>query len=296
MVRSPLGAKALWLIGLLCACSLPVLAAGDPALLPPDGFAAGWVRDGAPKTYEGEALYDHIDGGGEVFLEFGFEACTVQRYRKGAQEFTLELYRMSDAVAALGIYLTQCGLETPDKSLSERHTVGRNQLLLVKGRYYLVATGPEPWPDLPVALVAAAHTVAAGVAPGEPPDCLGWLPEEDLDPHSVRILRGPIGLQAVVTLGEGDVLLLDRRVTAVAGEYREKDGATGSLIAVEYPTEAEAAAPLRHLRTNLDPQIGVVASSDGRLVFKDWKGRYGLATLHGRRLTVRSGLLAAPAG
>lgn len=45
--------------------------------------------------------------------------------------------------AALGIYLASCGLETPDPALGERHTVGRNQLLLTKGRYYLVITSPE---------------------------------------------------------------------------------------------------------------------------------------------------------
>lgn len=282
-------------VAILClVLALPLLAAGDPSLLPPDGFSPGWARDGAPKVYEGEGLYDHIDGGGEAFLELGFEACTVQRYRKGAETFTFEVYRMTDTAAALGIYLTQCGRETPDKTFAERHTVGKNQLLLVKGRTYLVATSPEASPGLPKALVAAARAAAEGIAPAPPPAALSLLPEEGLVPGSLRILRGPIGLQALVTLGDGDVLLLKRRVPAVAGDFRDKGGSSRSLIVVAYPDSDSAGAALKNLREHLDPYLTVESAGPSRLVWKDHNGLFGTASLDGSRLVLETFLRSKP--
>lgn len=270
-------------------------AAGDLSLLPADGFVHGWSKDGAAKVYEGEALYDHIDGGGEAFLEMGFEACTVQRYRRGPESLTVEIYRMADPAAALGTYWANCGRETPDPSFAERHTVGRNQILMEKGADYVVATGPEATPGLSKVLVAAARAVADKIPAGEPPLCLALLPKEGLMPLSTRILRGPIGMQAMVTLGEGDVLLLGRTVTAVAGEYKDKDGATRTLIVAEYPTASSAGGALRHLIEHLDTACSILSAGDGHLVFKDYKSQFGLAATEGRKLTIQTGLAKEPA-
>jgi hypothetical protein len=269
-------------------------AAGDAALLPANGFAPGWTQDGQAKIYEGEALYDHIDGGGEAFLELGFEACTVQRYRKAPNQFTFELYRMKDTAAALGVYLTNCGRETPDEAFAERHTVGRNQLLAQKGRYYLVATSPEAPPGMRQVLLAAAKAVAERLPPAEPPAILALLPKEGLIPHSERIVRGPIGLQSLVTLGEGDVLLLDRQATAVAGDYRKKEGEPLTLIVAEYGSSQESSAALRNLTAKLDSTLSVLFAGDRVLAFKDSKSLFGEATLQGARLTIQLGLETPP--
>jgi hypothetical protein len=281
-------------IAILVAASLSASAAGEGGLLPPDGFAPGWARDGAQKTYEGEALYDHIDGGGEAFLELGFEACTVQRYRKAPNQFTFELYRMKDTAAALGVYLVNCGRETPNMAFSERHTVGRNQLLAQKGRYYLVATSPEASPGMALVLLAAAKAVTERLPTASPPAVLALLPEEGLIPGSERILRGPLGLQSIVTLGEGDVLLLGRKSTAMAGDYRERDREPRTLIVAEYASDQEATAALRNLTARLDSTLSTLFADDRSLAFKDSKGRYGGATVDGARLTIQLGLAPPP--
>ena len=286
--------KFICLVGVLLAFSLPALATGDGPMLPPDGFAPGWAREGQAKVYEGEALYDHIDGGGEAFLEMGFEACTVQRYRRGPESIALEIYRMRDAAAALGMYLASCGQETPDKDLAERHTVGRNQILLVKGRYYLVATSPEASPGLAKVLVAAGRAVAGQIPSGEPPPCLALLPKEGLDPRSVRIVRGAIGLQAIVTLGEGDVLLLERKATAVCGDYKGSDGEVRTVIVAEYPSGEAAQEAFKNLIQRLDPTLSPMSAGDRGLLFKDSKGRFGKADVERARLTIQLGLKTAP--
>ncbi|MCK7482485.1 MAG: hypothetical protein M0C28_39200 [Candidatus Moduliflexus flocculans] len=51
------------------------------AYLPSDGAAPGWTQDGEPQEFEGEDLYTYIDGGAEIYQEYGFRRVVVQDYR-----------------------------------------------------------------------------------------------------------------------------------------------------------------------------------------------------------------------
>jgi hypothetical protein len=54
------------------------LAAAE-LVLPGDEFFPGWKRDGKPSVFIKADLFNHIDGGADLFLEFGFERTLVQR-------------------------------------------------------------------------------------------------------------------------------------------------------------------------------------------------------------------------
>lgn len=54
----------------------------------------GWTPDGTPQMYEKGHLYDFIDGGAELFEEFGVMRLTVQTYRNGDAEADLAVYQM----------------------------------------------------------------------------------------------------------------------------------------------------------------------------------------------------------
>jgi len=56
------------------------------------------------KTYIGQSLYDHIDGGAEVYFEYGFARVEVGYYDRDEKEIQVEVYRMANPFAAAGIY------------------------------------------------------------------------------------------------------------------------------------------------------------------------------------------------
>jgi hypothetical protein len=269
-----------------------LLAADDAELMPASGFAGAWQRDGAPKFYRGAELYGLIDGGAEIFLELGFERATVQRYLRGAQEVTLTLYRMNDPTAALGIYLARCGHETPDPAFAERHTAGRYQLTVVRERFFAVVDNPDGTPELAPVLVQFARALAARLPASTPVTALALLPEAGRIAGSQRLIRGPVALGELITLGEGDVLQLRGAVTAVAAGYGEPNART--LVLVPYRDAAAAAAGFASLLRRLDPEITLLARSATRIVFKDYSGRFGDATLEGSLLTLRLRLAAPP--
>jgi hypothetical protein len=269
-------------------------AEGDAALLPADGFSGSWKKNGPTRVFTSADLYGHINGGAEAFLELGFEQLTVQKYRDGANELAVEIYRMTDATAARGIYLARCGKETPDAALKERHTASRQQILLQRHRYYLVLYNTAGGAANAPMLVKTAQAMAPRLPADAPVPALSLLPASGLVPGSARIIRGPVGLQAFYTLGEGDILQLGGTITGAAGDYRDAAGAS-TLIVVDYPTPAAAAAAFRHLTANLDAYLKPTTTTDSKLVFQDYEKKFGVAAVAGRRLQVRLHLTKPPA-
>ena len=284
-------------IGLLLASKLPSAAqkaAGDAGLLPADGFSGGWKKNGAMRVFTSADLYGHINGGAEVFLELGFEQLTVQKYKGGANELAVEVYRMTDPAAARGIYLARCGKETPDPSLKERHTASRQQILLQRHRYYLVLYNSAGGAANGPMLVTAARAFAAKLPADVPVPALNLLPAAGLVPGSVRIIRGPVSLQALYTLGDGDILQLGGQITGAAGDYKDTAGASTRIV-IDYPTPAVAGAAFKHLKANLDSYLKPAAATEAKLIFQDYEKKFGVATVNGTRLEVRLHLTKAPA-
>ncbi len=57
------------------------------------------------QRYEGVSLTGHINGGAELYREYGFRTLTVQEVTiRGGEELTIESYRMTDPAAAFGIF------------------------------------------------------------------------------------------------------------------------------------------------------------------------------------------------
>jgi len=274
-------------VAVAAAVALTAAAAEPaPSALPASGFE-GWALDSAPKSFPGEALYDHIDGGGEAFLELGYETCEVRRYAKKKLSLTAELYRMTDAGAAFGIYAMQCGRGLPDPSLAERHVVGTTQLTLLKGRHLLKLTAPPDACPPRAAFLAFARQIAGALPAEELPALFAKLPEADRAAGSLRLLRGPLSCAALAPPFEGDALLLDRRNTAVAADYEDEPYGSHSLLVAEYPDEAAALKALANLRDHLEEGAKAEPKSEKEFLFEVHPASIlGRAVVEGKTLTL----------
>lgn len=289
------GAFPAWVLaaGLLsAACQVTM---GVPARdgVPPEGLPSGWIQSSPPRTFSGEALYDHIDGGAEIFLELGFKTCTVSRCAgPGGGEIVLESYEMVDSAAALGIYLMNCGRETPDAALPSRNTVGRTQVRAVKGCFYLVATAGSTASDVRAPLLETVRAALARVPVLPEPGCLSWIPETGQAAGSLRIVRGSLGLQASLPFVDSDFLLLaPGGATAVSADYPVDGGSLIRLAAVyESPKAALSGADRFAAALGWEP-----AGADSFIrAGKTPDGRACRITLQGPRLDLEAGPPTGP--
>ena len=154
---------------------------------------------------------------------------------------------MTDPIAAAGIYLMNCGQESRDPAFSERHSLNKYQLIFKRDRYYVIVGNTTGNKAFRTIMLDFARYIAARLPAEQPLKIDLLLPKDGLIKSSVRLLRGPYGLQSIFTLGEGDVMQLGRKITAVSGRYRDANGKY-SLILADYPTAAAARKAFDHLR------------------------------------------------
>jgi hypothetical protein len=277
--------------GLLLALAM-LAAAGPPAR--GEGIPAGWVLDPQALRFVGKDLYGHIDGGAELYFEFGFVSLLVERYRNGEKELIVESYRMESPEAALGIYLATCGDARPVGLIGERNAGGRYQVSAVEGDLFVQVNNP-PGDEtiLPIMVLIAKETLTGARPGGDAAKLLDLLPLEYRVAGSERLIRGPYALQSIFTFGEGDILQLKGRVFGVAASYKMGEE-TVTWIRVPYPSAESAKAAFAHLVKNLDPYLEIIRSDPDRLLFKDYREKYGEAYPADKILEIRVNLGEPP--
>lgn len=266
--------------------------AGDASLLPAEGAVSGWKKTDTLRVFTKADLYGYIDGGAEVFLEFGFDQLTLQKYASGPNAIAVEIYRMADAAASTGIYMMKCGKEARDPSFKERHTLNRHQLMFVRNRYYVTINNLSGAEGLAPTLLKFGGAVAGALPADRALPDLG-LPAAGQVPASVRLVRGPFSLQAIYTLGDGDILQMGGRVLGAAATYKDTSGAY-TLLVVPYPTATAAKNAFASVQKNLDKYLKPVTTTPTRLVFKDYENKFGVVSVAGPRLEVRLHLAREP--
>jgi hypothetical protein len=262
-------------------------AAAQAQVLPGDGFASGWKKSAATRTFISQDLFNHIDGGAELFLEFGFARLLVQAYGNGSSELTAAVYEMESATSALGIYLMKMGQETPFPEISVRNSSEDAQLTVLKGRYFIQIDnfGDKPAPR--GAAVALANAVLAKIPDEKPLPILEALPADGRIAGSERLIRGPYGLQPYFTFGEGDVLSLGGKIYAALAEYAAVDGSKYNRLLIRYPDVTAAATALEYLRANLDSYLKITASDAAGFSFVDYQKKIGVISRAGDVLDIR---------
>lgn len=267
---------------------------GDAALLPPDGALGPWKKIGDPRVFARADLYGYIDGGAELFFEFGFQQLTQQKYQAGANQIVVDFYRMRDPIAATGVYLMKCGNETPAPALADWNTINRYQLMFVRDRFFVIVNNVTGAAAVAPDMEKLASVVASKLPASRPLAELTRLPPSGLVKGSVRLIRGPYGFQAIFTLGEGDILLLDGQITAIAADYADPARGSWTCVEVNYPTATAAASAMANLQARLDSYLTTLSKTPNRLVFRDYEKKFGEATLQGQRLSLTLHLRKQP--
>jgi hypothetical protein len=286
-----------WCLGALAAFFLTSVGVG--AQFPPNGFAEGWQKKEPFQEFDRNGLYGHINGGSELFLEFGFENLLVQTYRNNSDDIAVEVYRMDLPQSALGIYLLKCGRETPIPGVPVRNTGDYNQIMFLHGNYFLIINNLVGKSSLLPVMVQLAGEMLK-LLPGNKeknPDfsqLFSILPLENRVAGSELLVRGYYSLQSIYTFGEGDILLLENNIFGVAAQYKDKNGGLYNRLEVRYPDEPYARKAFLNLRANLDSYIRVLSGSENSFTFKDYRDKYGWASLEKEILSIQFNLQDIP--
>jgi hypothetical protein len=166
-----------------------------------------WKTAGPSEVYKKEGLFGYIDGGAELFLQYGFEELSITRYvdaftPNAEKEITIEAYRMAAAADAFGIFsLKREGDERVSPEIEAVHWLSPTQASLVKGNLYISINGMNTV-EAELQAFAAAVSKKTDTVSALPTE-LTFLPSSGRVQGSERYIRGKLA-------AEGESLLLDR--------------------------------------------------------------------------------------
>ena len=187
---------------LLTTACLAGFADEDPATLVAKlAPSAGWAAPDTPRVATHDTLFDLIDGGAELYHEYGFKrAVSWSLAGPAGGSIQVELYEMADAPAAHGVWsLMQTGKFTRGE-LGQGSLRFNYYVAFWSGPYFASVTGAQS----DAAVQSEVDRLAAQLAAllprdGGLPAWFTYLPAENLQER--KHFRGRIGLSNI-PLGE----------------------------------------------------------------------------------------------
>jgi hypothetical protein len=164
-------------------------------ILPGDNCPAIEVY-GEPKLFVGDDLFDLINGGAELYHEYGFvEVLTVSIVIPGADPLKAEIFDMGSPEAAWGIFGITASSNALALSIGDTARKGEGFLQFIKGSYmvYLYYDHVEE-----TELVYTAECIAANIKTSSGmPEFMQVLNAREEKPENIIYFRGNLGLSGI---------------------------------------------------------------------------------------------------
>jgi hypothetical protein len=243
-------------------------------LLPSSADVPGITEGGRPHCYKGTKLFDYMNGGAELYYEYGFDQACVQRYQTPPGEVTAEIYQMDLPANAYGIYTFDTKGEHP--SIGQDATYEQGLLGFWKGRYFVRVFSEKE--ELKETILVLGRAIAQKITDeGERPDIVASIPSFWVEENSLLYFRGMIALNNSYFLSHQNVLSLGEGSEGITLQYKPETQPL-RVILVRYPGRPQAEDAFQSLQAS-----GVIkegALKEGFFLGKSRKG-YGGATVTG---------------
>ncbi len=191
---------------------------GIKDLLPRDDEVNGWSPEGETEYAEGEDLFLLIDGGAQIYHEYGFKKAAYQRYSdKNGKSINLELYEMSSQEAAYGIYTFRRGDEGNPVDVGHEGWLESYYLNFWQGNFLVTIVGLDTDITILDGLKRIARAVDSKLTfASEHPRITSYLPKENLKINGIAYLRGNLALFDQYLFDEDNIFGLGE---GVVGKY-----------------------------------------------------------------------------
>ncbi len=236
----------------------------------------GWARQGTGVLYDGETLFDYIDGGAELYLSYDFsEAASFVYKKEGAPEITVDVFDMGQSQNAFGVFSQ--ARESVDDRIGQGMEYAGGLLTFWQDRYYVsLLVYPETDAARNVVFRLARKIEAAIDGEGKIPRIVELLPFDGLRQETVRYFRHYIWINSHYFISTENILAIDRDCEAVLAQYKSDKG-NHFVLMVHYPTDERAKRAFEGFMKSYLPDADV----DGAKKIEDgkWSGAAVFETL-----------------
>ena len=204
--------------------------------------------------YTPENLYDYIDGGAELYLSYGFRKVHSRIYSAADQpDITVDLFDMNTPQDAYGVFMSSA--EGVSDLVGQGTMYNEGFMLFWMDHYFVSIMAYPETPESKVALMKIARTVEKGIGKtGKLPGILDYLPEEGLDPQSIRYFHNYAWMNTYYYISGENILLIDDETACVLARYGDRyEGSI--LLCIEYPSPDKAGNAYDSFIANYLPEM-----------------------------------------
>jgi hypothetical protein len=225
----------------------------------------GWAREGTSRLYEGENLYEYMDGNSEGYYLYGFVRMKGVTCAKRGEKVLIDVSEMNDEEGAYGIFCANRDARLPSETIATSGQVAPRKAIFAKGRFFAeIAAQSEG--DYSALLRVTAQALATQLAGSTTlPEAVSWFIPEGLT-------AGPPRLVPESVLG----------IRALRRGYVAQYGAAKAFLVIEKDAESARQA-MTKLRTRFAPLEVVVLGDEAFQAEDKYLGRLCIAR-QGRHL------------
>ena len=146
--------------------------------------------------FDGNSLWGYIDGGADLYMEYGFLKMLVQEIHWQGHHFTINLYRMKDSEAAFGILAVGRHRCLAGDSVARWSCVTPYQVQVARGTHYLSIINDNGTKEEQSLAVQIARTILSKLAGQDfKPPALFSGPACRRFGNNLTFMRGILGIQ-----------------------------------------------------------------------------------------------------
>ncbi len=254
--------------------------------LPSDSEVYPWTIGEPLKVFGSRDLFELINGGADLFFEYGFKQVGSQKYINGKKSISVEIYEMNDSTSAFGIFSQNRDYRYPLLDIGSNAVQLDYNVSFWKNRFYVVVLSNDDDSNTKKNLIQFSKIISNKISgKSEKPTILKKLPQKGLIDGSDGYFKGLYGQNGKIFLTQKN--LLEVGLSGVEGAFASyitnDDKANLLLVVYSEPNQAK----------RKQQNVSEVFTEDYKLMeenpyplFNDKKGRYYAVIARGEVLFI----------
>jgi hypothetical protein len=255
-------------------------------LMPAEGSIEGWIIKDPIEIFIGDDLFEMINGGADIYLEYGFVQVAQMKFENAvAVRDHLEIYEMEDSNAAYGIFTMNSSGKGNIIEIGDVAILYDYYLHFVKGKYYVRCTTSRKEESNIQSIKDFAVIIEKNIKEkGEKPELLKSFDLQGKEINKVKYFEGQIALGNIYNFGHGSVAGF---IKGVACNWEDKQ-----LFVLAYENDKKRREWFASLKgkMNMNKKYSDYTTVEDGITVKDKNGKFLSFKPYGKYYMIVKGL------
>lgn len=148
------------------------------------------------ECFDGGSLWGYMNGGADIYQEYGFDILRVEEFTNEEETLKLELFKMLDPISAFGIYSNKSYRCEHSKVITDTDCLNPFQFQLLYGKYYIQLINESGSVKAKQTMINIANSILRKIEYRELLLPSKYLTDTlNLSPLQIKMVNGILGIQ-----------------------------------------------------------------------------------------------------